>query len=461
MRVRSLIEIFVCFASEDEKLYKGLERQLQAASRHRSIVWYSNEMSAGTDWKAESEAHLQTAHIILLLVSPAFMASDYHYLVQMKQAMDRHKQGEAIVIPIILRPTDWQSAPFGKLKALPADAVPITDGRWRTQDEAFFDVVKGVLEVMKALDMKINETKKRKGFSTSDMLYKTTSSHEKLPWRMLLCPSCIEEFYPNECDIVSALDRRLIEPGKTGRLEKRGKPKPLMSPEYRELQACRECPRCGYLLPYNIELVDDNISIAVIGEIASGKSVYLASLLHHMKEQWVNSSSLIHMKCLTKDIEEYFNHEYLIPIFGENRVVSATPFQNATEMHPLIYELTSRAVSKNQEKRVNLIFYDGSGEDYALQNRMEQFARYVLRASAIIFLVDPASIPEMSSRLPDHLQYPGGTATESTAYHFLTSTIELLEEYYPSALSSIPLAVMLSKSDLLNYVYGPKVPPFK
>jgi len=149
------------------------------------------------------------------------------------------------------------------------------------------------------------------------------------------------------------------------------------------------------------------------------------------------------MKCLTKDIEEYFNHEYLIPIFGENRVVSATPFQNATEMHPLIYELTSRAVSKNQEKRVNLIFYDGSGEDYALQNRMEQFARYVLRASAIIFLVDPASIPEMSSRLPDHLQYPGGTATESTAYHFLTSTIELLEEYYPSALSSIPLAVML------------------
>ena len=55
-------------------------------------------------------------------------------------AMERHEAGDARVIPVILRACDWQSAPFGKLQALPKDAKPVTS--WGNQDEAFTDIAK-------------------------------------------------------------------------------------------------------------------------------------------------------------------------------------------------------------------------------------------------------------------------------------------------------------------------------
>ncbi len=57
----------------------------------------------------------------------------------MARAMERHDAGEARVIPIILRPVDWEGSPFEKLQALPKDAKPITT--WTNKDEAFTNVV--------------------------------------------------------------------------------------------------------------------------------------------------------------------------------------------------------------------------------------------------------------------------------------------------------------------------------
>jgi hypothetical protein len=84
--------------------------------------------------------------IILLLISPDFMNSDYCYGVEMRQAMERHKRGEALVIPVILRPVHWQGAPFSRLQALPRDAKPVTN--WVDQDDAFFYVTEDILKAL-------------------------------------------------------------------------------------------------------------------------------------------------------------------------------------------------------------------------------------------------------------------------------------------------------------------------
>src|SRR2546429_3162891 len=86
--------------------------------------------------------HLKAAQIILLLISADFIQSDFCYSIEMEQAIDRHNAGEARVIPILLRPTDWQGAPFDKLKMLPTDAKAVT--RWRRRDDAFADIVQGI-----------------------------------------------------------------------------------------------------------------------------------------------------------------------------------------------------------------------------------------------------------------------------------------------------------------------------
>jgi len=139
------IEIFFCYAREDEPLRQELEKQLRALRRQGIInLWHDRDISAGEEWQRAIDKHLNSANIILLLVSPDFIDSDYCYGIEMKRAMERHEREDARVIPIILRPVYWQKAPFGRLQALPTDAVPVTSPVWHTQDEAFFNVAEGI-----------------------------------------------------------------------------------------------------------------------------------------------------------------------------------------------------------------------------------------------------------------------------------------------------------------------------
>jgi len=150
------IEIFLSYAHEDEKLCKELEKHLSILERQGIInIWHDRNINAGSEWKHEIDAHLNAAQIILLLVSPDFMVSDYCYSVEMKRAMERHERGEARVIPVILREVDWKETLFGKLRALPRNTKPVTDPSWYSPgshipDRAFREITAGIRTVVEA-----------------------------------------------------------------------------------------------------------------------------------------------------------------------------------------------------------------------------------------------------------------------------------------------------------------------
>ena len=148
-----MIEIFFCYARGDDILRQGLEKQLRALRRQELIdVWHDRDIRAGMEWEREIDKHLNTAKIILLLVSPDFMDSDYCYSIEMQRAMERHERGEAIVIPIILRPVYWKKAPFGKLQGLPTDGRPVMSSSWHNLDEAFFNIAEGIRKAAEEID---------------------------------------------------------------------------------------------------------------------------------------------------------------------------------------------------------------------------------------------------------------------------------------------------------------------
>src|SRR5205085_8456359 len=118
--------IFFCYAHEDEAFLKKLKKHLRPLQRQGLIdVWHDGDISAGTEWEHEISQQLNSAQIILLLVSPDFMDSDYCYSVELERAMERHERREAYVIPVILRHVLWQWSPLRKLQALPTDAKPV------------------------------------------------------------------------------------------------------------------------------------------------------------------------------------------------------------------------------------------------------------------------------------------------------------------------------------------------
>ncbi len=145
------IEVFYSYAHEDETLRDHLVKHLSIMKRRGLILdWHDREITAGDEWGGAIDEHLESAHIILLLISSDFLASDYCYDIELKRAMERHETGEARVIPIILRQVDWRGAPFGKLQALPKDAKPVTS--WSNIDEAFTNIAEGIRKAVEKIN---------------------------------------------------------------------------------------------------------------------------------------------------------------------------------------------------------------------------------------------------------------------------------------------------------------------
>lgn len=143
-------KVFFSYSHKDEELRDELEKHLSILKRQGVIAgWHDRKIGVGREWADEIDKHLNTADVILLLISADFMASDYCYDIEMKRALERHEAGEARVIPVILRPVDWRGAPFGKLQALPTDAQPVT--KWSNRDEAFKNVAQGIRVAVKEL----------------------------------------------------------------------------------------------------------------------------------------------------------------------------------------------------------------------------------------------------------------------------------------------------------------------
>ena len=145
------IEVFFSYSHKDEKMRDQLADHLAALQRQGVIErWHDRQITAGSEWEGQIDEHMETADIILLLVSPSFLASNYCNDVEVAQAMKRHEAREAVVIPVILRPCDWKGTPFSKLQVVPKDAKPVV--KWAIRDDAFLNIVEGIKAAIKKID---------------------------------------------------------------------------------------------------------------------------------------------------------------------------------------------------------------------------------------------------------------------------------------------------------------------
>jgi TIR domain len=142
---RAPLEVFIAYAHADQALKDELLKHLSPLKR-RGLVehWHDRRIDAGAEWAEEIDARLESAHIILLLISPDFLHSDFCYQKEMARALERHAAGECRVIPVFLRACDWKGLSFGKLQGLPDDAIPVVSDRWPSRDEALTRVALGI-----------------------------------------------------------------------------------------------------------------------------------------------------------------------------------------------------------------------------------------------------------------------------------------------------------------------------
>jgi TIR domain-containing protein len=140
------IEVFCSYSHKDDLLREELETHLSILQADGVINnWCDHAIPAGKEWQGQIDEHLNSAQIILLLISPDFLASKYCREVEIKRALERHRAGEATVIAILLRDVDWDGSPVSQLQALPKGARAVTN--WPNRDQAFKDVTIGIRKV--------------------------------------------------------------------------------------------------------------------------------------------------------------------------------------------------------------------------------------------------------------------------------------------------------------------------
>ncbi len=145
-RLRPL-KVFISYSHADDVHRVLLGKHLAPLVHERRVeLWHDRKIEPGQEWGPVIDAHLEEAELILLLISADFMASNYCWQLEMRRAMERHREGSARVIPLFLRPTYFKETPIGALQGLPRDAKPVEE--WPSLDQAYSHIVEELSRVI-------------------------------------------------------------------------------------------------------------------------------------------------------------------------------------------------------------------------------------------------------------------------------------------------------------------------
>jgi hypothetical protein len=144
------VSIYLSYSLEDERFAQELLKHFYPLRRERHIEILNRAIKPGSSWSLEQDNNLNQANLILLLISPDFLASDYLYSIELRRALERRQAHEAYVLPILVRPCDWQDGPLTYLQILPSNGTPVTI--WTDRDRAFLDIVRNVRSLVVRLE---------------------------------------------------------------------------------------------------------------------------------------------------------------------------------------------------------------------------------------------------------------------------------------------------------------------
>lgn len=173
---QSPINIFIAYSREDKAYLDELLKHLEVLIDDKPIhVWHDAEIVPGERWETTIKTNLNRADIILLLISSDSLSSDYFHDQKMQNALQRHKQGASVVIPVILRPCMWESKKeLSELQALPTDGKAVS--QWSDADNAYTDIVKGIDRSIKRLKNPVQTSTAQSTSTRSDTSHLPTES---------------------------------------------------------------------------------------------------------------------------------------------------------------------------------------------------------------------------------------------------------------------------------------------
>jgi len=209
----------------------------------------------------------------------------------------------------------------------------------------------------------------------------------------------------------------------------------------------RLCPFCHNDLPYSAGHAPSNI-IAIIGASQVGKSVYMTSLIHTLETSTAHNFNAACMP-VNSDTSRRFRDQYLDPLFVQNTLVEST--QKEKKQEPFIFQFKFKDGNKAP---LSLVFFDVAGEGMVEEEYIDLYANHIKNAEGILFLVDPLQLSTIRSKIILNQGDKSGDFTSK--YQESRDVVVTLAENFiglqEDGKTSIPTAVVVTKSDMLEYL---------
>lgn len=140
------LKTFICYAHEDRQVVDDLREHLTLYEKKKLLeVWYDGKILAGEKWDDSIKNALKTADLVLMFISVKFINSEYIEKTELQEALNRHRAGEATLIPIIVSSCDWgEYFEIGQFQALPNQAKPILSHHFPHKADAYHEVAVGI-----------------------------------------------------------------------------------------------------------------------------------------------------------------------------------------------------------------------------------------------------------------------------------------------------------------------------
>lgn len=209
-----------------------------------------------------------------------------------------------------------------------------------------------------------------------------------------------------------------------------------------------ECPTCGFTIPTSM-LTTKNLPISIIGAKESGKSNYVAVLIHQLKNSIGDAFDCSLRADGDRTIERY-NKEFYEPLYRKKICLSGSP---AGSVPPLIYSLVfnkkkKKFFGKDNDSAVTLTFFDTAGENLDKKTMMKEHNRYLAHSSAIILLLDPLQLPKVREALQGKIHLP---SEHTDVNDLMDRVIDIVREGSGvmdlNEQLDIPLAITFTKID--------------
>lgn len=119
------IQLFVCYAHEDERQLKRLDAILDVLEQQHGLAsWIDHWLIAGDTWDQEIRSRLEAMDIFLFIASQTSLVRPYIRDTKLRRARERREAGQVEIVTVKLEPCASDEDPYLKTIQRLAGKIP-------------------------------------------------------------------------------------------------------------------------------------------------------------------------------------------------------------------------------------------------------------------------------------------------------------------------------------------------